>query len=589
MSMAYDVIVVGSGGAGLLAALRVADLGLSVIVVEKSHHYGGTSATSGGALWIPNHGLQGHIDSDEKAMAYLTEVTQGADQKRLCAYVENGRQMVSYLSDVGIRFEVVPGLPDYFSNAPGAVAGRALFPAEIDGSSLGDDYFTMRELPYAFKLFNRYSLDLAQSFALSARSFGWRWVAAKMFMKYWLDIPWRMKTRRDRRATMGVALVAGLRRELNRRGVQVLLNTGLEQLDVAGGRVVGVRLSSSRQLSYLRASRAVVLAAGGFEQNQAMRDRYMAVPTKANWSLTPPGANVGDAVRAGEAIGAATEFMECAWWAPSMQLPTRDVPNVDVTHQMFFDHRHPNSVCVNRLGFRFVNESCSYDRFGIAMIEDHRKTGANVPCWMVFDAAYRAKYTCGGIMPDSVMPDKKIPPDWWDNYLYRADTIGELAGKLGIDGARLATVIAEMNGYAATGVDLQFGRGKDVYDRYFGDARVRPNPCLAPINKPPYYAIRMDLGDLGTKGGLKADQYARVLDRHRDPIPGLYAAGNSSGSAFGNCYPGAGGTLGPALTFAYIAANDIAMRAGAAPHGSERPTSDQTHPQNMLASLHLRT
>jgi 3-oxosteroid 1-dehydrogenase len=576
------VIVVGSGGAGLLAALRATDRGLSTIVVEKCHRYGGTSATSGGGLWIPNHGLQGHEDSDEQAMTYLAAVTQGADPVRLRAYVENGRQMVSYLAELGIRFEVIHDLPDYFSNAPGAVAGRALFPAEVDAGSLGDDYLAMRELPYAFKLANRHSLNLAQSFALAARPFGWQWVAAKMVMKYWLDIPWRLKTRRDRRATMGVALIAGLRRKLNERGVPVLLNRGLEQLDVAGGRVVGVRCASGLRL---RANHAVLLAAGGFEQSQAMRDRCMLVSTDAKWSLTPPGANTGDAIRAGEAIGAATEFMECAWWAPSMQLPAREVPNMDVTHPMFFDHRHPHSVCVNRSGLRFVNESCSYDCFGIAMIEDHRKTGANLPCWMVFDAAYRARYTCGGIMPASVMPDRKIPPDWWDNYLYRADTIGELADKLDIDGARLAGVIADMNGYAATGVDLQFGRGQAAYDRYFGDARVRPNPCLGPINEPPYYAVRVDLGDLGTKGGLKADHHARVLDRQGEPIPGLYAAGNSSGSVFGDCYPGAGGTLGPALTFAYIAANDIAMRAAGDPPRGE---ADATQPPNIRQSLHMQ-
>ena len=562
MNDAYDVVVAGSGGAGLLAALRATDLGLRAIVVEKSHRYGGTTAASGGGLWIPNHGLAGHIDDEAKALAYLGAVTQGADPKRLRAYVENGRRMVSYLSDVGIRFDVIPDLPDYFSNAPGAVAGRALFPVETDGRSLGDEYLAMRELPYAFKMFNRYSLDLGQSFALSGRRFGWQWVAAKILLRYWLDIRWRMKTRRDRRATMGAALIAGLRRELNRRGVAVLLNTGLERLDVAGGKVVGVGLSCNRPLSYLRAN-AVVLAAGGFEQSQAMRDRCMLVPTDAKWSLTPPGANVGDAIRAGEAIGAATEFMECAWWAPSMQLPARNVPNVDITHPMFFDHRHPHSVCVNRQGSRFVNESCSYDRFGIAMIDDHRRTGANVPCWMVFDAAYREKYACGGIMPSSIMPDRRIPPDWWDNYVYRADSIEALAEKLGLEGGRLARVISEMNGYAATGVDLEFGRGREVYDRYFGDARVSPNPCLGPIEQPPYYAIRIDLGDLGTKGGLKADEQARVLDRRGDPIPGLYAAGNSSASVFGNCYPGSGGTLGPALTFAFIAANTIAAASAA--------------------------
>jgi 3-oxosteroid 1-dehydrogenase len=562
MNDAYDVVVAGAGGAGLLAALRATHLGLRTIVVEKSHRYGGTSAASGGALWIPNHGLAGHIDDEAKALAYLDAVTQGADPKRLRAYVENGPRMVAYLAEVGIRFDVIPDLPDYFSGAPGAAAGRALFPAETDGRALGDVYLAMRELPYAFKMFNRYSVDLGQSFALSARRSGWQWVAAKILLKYWLDIRWRTQTRRDRRATMGTALIAGLRRELNRRGVPVLLNTGLERLDVAEGKVVGIGLRSDRPMAYLRA-KAVVLAAGGFEQSQAMRDRYMPVPTDAKWSLTPPGANVGDAIRAGEAIGAATEFMECAWWAPSMQLPARDVPNVDITHPMFFDHRHPHSVCVNRLGSRFVNESCSYDRFGIAMIEDHRRTGANVPCWMIFDATYRGKYACGGIMPSSVMPDKRIPPEWWDNYVYRAASIEALADKLGLEGGRLARVVSEMNGYAATGVDLEFGRGRETYDRYFGDARVTPNPCLGPIVAPPYYAIRIDLGDLGTKGGLKADEHARVLDRQGKPIPGLYAAGNSSASVFGDCYPGSGGTLGPALTFAFIAANNIATALAA--------------------------
>jgi 3-oxosteroid 1-dehydrogenase len=172
-----------------------------------------------------------------------------------------------------------------------------------------------------------------------------------------------------------------------------------------------------------------------------------------------------------------------------MQLPARDVPNVDLTHPMFFDHRHPHSVCVNRLGSRFVNESCSYDRFGIAMIDDQRRTGANVPCWMIFDATYRRKYACGGIMPSSVMPDREIPPDWWDNYVYRADSIEALAGKFGLEGGRLAQVISEMNRYAATGVDLEFNRGAEVYDRYFGDARVTPNPCLGAIEERPFYAI----------------------------------------------------------------------------------------------------
>jgi 3-oxosteroid 1-dehydrogenase len=345
------------------------------------------------------------------------------------------------------------------------------------------------------------------------------------------------------------------------RDVPIRLNTRLERLVVEAGRVVGLEVSRHGTQMTLGVRHAVVLAAGGFEQSQTLRDRYFPAATDARWSLTPRHANSGDALSAGQAIGAAIESMSCAWWAPSMQLPSREFSNIEVSHQMFFDTRHPHSLCVNRLARRFVNESCSYDRFGMAMIEDQKRTGANIPCWLIFDAAYRVRYSAGGIMPSSVMPDQKIPREWWDTYLYRAATVEALAVKLDLAPAELGRTVARLNEQAKTGTDPDFGRGDNAYDRYFGDARVTPNPCLAPVATPPFYAVRIDLGDLGTKGGLKTDANAQVMRADGSLIEGLFAAGNCAGSPFGDCYPGAGATLGAAAVFAFVAANAIARRA----------------------------
>jgi 3-oxosteroid 1-dehydrogenase len=555
----FDVVVVGSGAAALIAALRSADHGLSVLIVEKAHQYGGTTATSGGGLWIPNHRLMDDGDSREKALSYLYAICSGDCAKaRVEAYIDNASVALRYLISAGLEFEVFPGYPDYFPNKPGATTTRAVFPKELGGEALGEDFHTLREQPFVFKLFNRYSMSLAEAFTLSTRPFGWQWMAFKVLARYWLDLSWRRETRRDRRLTMGAALIGGLRRALQSRNVPLLLNTKLESLVMTNERVAAITVSHHGSLRTINARRAVVLGAGGYEQSQTIRDKYLPVATDVKWSMTPIGANTGDALRAAQAVGAAVESMDRMWWTPTMQLPAADVANFDVTHQMFLDHRHPHSVCVNRLGNRFVDEAYSYDSFGSAMVEDHERTGANLPCWLIFDAQYRHKYTCGGLMPSSVAADRKLPKEWWNNYLFRANTLSGLAETIGVDANRLNATVGRMNEYAKSGVDPEFGRGQNPYDLFFGDPRVKPNPCLGSIIKPPFYAIRMDLGDVGTKGGLKADEHARVLDEHGEPISGLYAAGNCAAAPFGDAYAGAGGTLGPAATFAFVAANHIA-------------------------------
>jgi 3-oxosteroid 1-dehydrogenase len=561
MENEFDVVVVGSGAAGLLAALRAADLGLNVVVLEKARRYGGTSATSGGGVWVPCHGLGGTEDSREAALTYLAGVCKGDfRQDRVEAFVDNGPAMVRYLEEVGVKLQVFP-CPDYFVPLPGSTYNRFLMPAEIDGADLGEDVHALREPNLAFKLFNRYSLDLAQASALSNRPPGWQWTAVQIFARYWLDRPWRRMSDRDRRLTMGAALIGGLRRALRRREVPIMLDTALTSLVVDAGRVTGVEARRNGAPVTFRARHGVVLAAGGFEQNQAMREQYLPVPSDARWSLTPKAGNTGDAVQAGMAIGAAVESMACNWWAPSTQMPSRDDPNVEITHQMFFDHRHPFSLCVNRLGLRFVNESCSYDTFGMAMIADQQKTGANTPCWMIFDASYRKRYSAGALMPLAAMSDRAVPKSWWDSYLYRAGSLAELARKIDVDPQALSETVERMNGYARAGADPEFGRGAGPYDQAFGDPSIKPNPCLGPVETAPFYAIRVDLGDLGSKGGLKCDACARVMREDGAVIEGLYAVGNSAGAPFGDCYPGAGGTLAPATVFAFIAANDIAQRA----------------------------
>lgn len=554
-----DIVVVGSGAAGMMAALRAADLGLSTVIIEKAHQYGGTTATSGGIFWTPCHGRDGLADTPELAMEYLRHVTAGqAREERLRAFVENAARMADFLERIGVPVSSLAGSPDYFPEAPGSLAGRSLRVGELDGSELGDEYLRMRAPNPLALLFDRYAMDARQAYAMSKRTPGWQWVAFRLVAKYWLDIPMRLKSRRDRRATRGDALIGHMRRELSRRGVPLLLNCGLRELVVEGGRVAGVVAEHNGSPRTIRASKGVVLAAGGFEHSQQRRDAHLPLRTETKWTTTPAGGNTGEALDVGEAVGAASEFLDCMWWQPVIRLPSRRHENIDIVYGLALDQRHPHSIIVNRNGERFASEGLSYDRFGLEMVADQQRTGANVPCFIVFDAQFRRKYPLGGLMPNFVTPDWRVPSSWWDNYLFRSESLRGLAGKIGIPADRLEATVSRFNGFAASGVDEDFGRGGTAYDRGWADPRVKPNGCLGPVGKPPFYAVRVDLGDLGAKGGLKCNAHAQVLDGEDKPIPGLYAAGNSAGSPFANAYPGAGGTIGPALTFGFVAAEHVA-------------------------------
>jgi len=566
MAETFDVVVVGSGSGALTAAMRARDNGLSVVVLEKELKYGGTSATSAGFMWIPNHGLPGSEgDSREKALTYLNSVTPNARPERIEAFVDNGPAMIHYLVSKGVKLGPVVGYPDYFPEAPGAHPGRGVVPRAMDGKTLGNNFHTLREQTVKFKLFTRYSVEVEEGGVLGMRAPGWQKLLARILWNFWSDIPWRLSTKRDRRLTLGTALIGGMRRALDAQGVEVRLGHAIVALHREnGGRVTGVEAVHNGRRKTIAARHGVIIAAGGFEQSQEMRDKYWEFPGTPRVSASPPGGNTGVVTRAAIAIGAATELMDQAWWNPTLVMPSIAIPGAEVTDPVTYDFSRPHSLCVNHNGDRFVNEGSPYDVFGKAMIDDARKTGANIPCWIIFDANYRAKFALSMLWPTILLPDSRVPKAWWDTYFYRADSIAALAAKIEVNPDNLANSVARMNDFARTGIDTDFKRGASIYDRYPGDPNIRPNPALGPIDKPPYYAARVELGDIGTKGGLKADAYARVLDTNDQPIPGLYAVGNASGACFGNCYPGAGGTIGPATTYGFIAANHIAGAAKSA-------------------------
>jgi 3-oxosteroid 1-dehydrogenase len=562
MDQQFDVIVCGSGAGGMTAALCAKQLGLSSVVVEKAEVYGGTTAVSGGGIWIPCNDQMasaGFSDSDAEALTYLKHLI-GADvpPSKLEAYVRNAREMVKELDALGVRFEVVPRYPDYYPDKPGGKEGaRSMQPAAVDARELGEEFERQRPAFGSTKVFGRVSMDQVEAHKLFARAPGWIGLTLKLFWNYFTDFSWRRRTRRDRRLTMGEALVASLRLALRRQDVPLMLGTRLDSLITEQGRVVGVVVTRNGQPQRLLARRGVVLATGGFESSQALREQYLPAPTRTEWTAAPRG-NEGDGLKAGLAVGAATSFMDLTWGAPTVP-----IPGASSATAVFVERSLPGCVVVNGKGRRFGNEAAPYTDFVYAVQADHAKTGATVPCWMVFDARFRRSYPCGPLMPSNVAPDHKLPAEWADKVYFKADSLGALAAKIGVDVQGLAQTVASMNEYAKAGVDPEFGKGNTAFDRYYADPRVKPNPCLAPILEAPFYALPLYPGEIGTKGGLVTDEAARVLRADGSVIHGLYAVGNCSAAVMGRTYAGAGATLGPAMTFGYLAAKDIASAQAA--------------------------
>jgi 3-oxosteroid 1-dehydrogenase len=396
----------------------------------------------------------------------------------------------------------------------------------------------------------RIFMTIFEARILMCKTPGWIKIMTKLMANYWLDIPWRFKSKRDRNLSMGNALVGMLRRSLMDRGIPLWLNTPACELIVEDGQVVGVLAEKEGRPVRIQARKGVVLAAGGFESNQAMREKYLPNPTRAEWSCANP-QNTGDAINMGLEVGAGIDLMDDAWWGP-----TSVVPGEDRARMLVIEKSLPGSILVNKLGERFVNEAAPYIDVVNTMQEKNTPENPSVPAFLIFDAEFRKKYPIGPLLPGSQQPDWRLPKALKDGYFTKADTLEDLAAQLDIDAAGLKATVEKFNEYARTGKDPDFKRGETIFDRYYGDENVEPNPCLAPIDTPPFYALEAYPGELGTKGGLKTDAQARVLTDGGELIPGLYAIGNCSASVMGRTYPGAGSTIGPATTFGYIAACD---------------------------------
>jgi len=552
----FDVVVIGSGAGAMTAGIVAHDRKAKVLLVEKAERYGGSSAMSGGSLWIPQSHFMaeaGIEDSRDEALTYLEEITAGqVESAKLEAYVDQAPDVMRYLAEhAHLKMYSMPAYSDYYPRAKGSKpGGRSLDPETFDARGLGDDLLAMQDQNPQMLVMGRLFMTIPESRTMLTRAPGWIRLMMRLMVRYVLDIPWRFKSKRDRFLAMGNSLVGMLRQAMLDRGIPLWLESGVSDLVVDEGRVVGVVVQRDGQPVRVRAQKGVVVAAGGFEGNQAMREKYLPGPTRVEWTCANK-KNTGDLIELARDLGAGIEFMDEGWWGP-----VTVVPGEENARMLVIEKSLPGSVMVNKAGKRFVNEAAPYIDVVNAQYEDHSDEAPCVPCYLVFDARFRKSYPVGPMLPGAQQPDLFITQMLRDGYLKKANTLAELAAKLGVDAANLEETIARNNEFAKTGNDLDFGRGDTVFDRYYGDENVEPNPCLAPIVEAPFYGMESYPGELGTKGGIRTDERARVLTEEGEVIEGFYAVGNCSSPVMGRTYAGAGATLGPATTFGYIAARD---------------------------------
>ena len=550
-----DILVVGSGAGAMTSSVVAANHGADVIVIEKSGLMGGTSATSGGGIWIPcNHHMagQGVTDTTEEAFGYIKALTKDeVSDEKIHAYVREAPRMLKYMEEQSeVKFRAVP-YADYHPEIEGGKPGcRTCEPEPVYETVLGDEIEQLRPMHQGSKASGEINWTMIESRPMITRKPGWIKTYVILVARYWFDIGQRLKTSRDGRLTLGNALIARLRQSMVQRNVPLWLNTPMKELIKENGRIIGVVAEKDGRPIRIEARKAIVLGAGGFERNQEMREKYLPQPTKAEWTASNPD-NTGDAIKGGIEIGAKTDIMDWAWWAPGIL-----VPGEDRARPLFAERALPGCMIVNKAGKRFMNEAASYQITGGQMYTENSDQEPTIPAFIVFDANFRKKYPIGPLLPGYAQKDSAIP-DRVMSKLKIASSLDDLARQLGVDADGLKDSAQKMTNYARAGKDLDFQRGESLYDQYYGDPSVEPNCCLAPINTAPFYGIELVPSDIGTKGGLLTDEYARVLDEDNRPIEGLYAVGNTAASVMGRTYPGAGATIGPAMTFGYVAARHI--------------------------------
>ncbi|MDX6216986.1 MAG: 3-oxosteroid 1-dehydrogenase [Frankiales bacterium] len=535
-----DLLVVGSGGGGLAAALTAADLGLSAVVIEKTDLFGGSTALSGGALWIPNNPTlvkAGQANPPDEVLRYLEALTEGkVPAARLQAYVEHGPKLMQMLGrSKRMKFSWCRGYSDYHPDYPGGKAlGRSIEAKPINTKILGEEESHQQKNAMEGPLGLWITISDFVHLNMIKRT--------RMGKLLGLKAAWRVASNqvlKRHMATGGRALIARMRLAMRDAGVPLRLNTAFRELVVEDGRVVGAVVGDGE---VIRARKGVLLATGGFEHDLAMRKEHLPEGGQDDVSAGAPG-NTGDGIRAGIALGADVDLLDDAWWMPSLIEPRSGDVIVLVAERAI-----PGAVIVNARGERFTNEASPYVNFVHDQLE-----GGHVPCWFVMDQKARDRYPFA-----RALPGKRLSRAYYEaGVAHQADTLGELATKLDLPG--LVETVERWNSMARRGVDEDFHRGESAYDRYYGDPTLQ-NPVMDTLEQGPFYAVRLEVGDLGTKGGLVTDEHARVLRADGTAIDGLYATGNTAASVMGNEYAGAGATIGPAMVFGYLAAKHAATR-----------------------------
>lgn len=576
-----DVLVVGSGGGGMTAALAAEASGLDTLVVEKSAQFGGSTALSGGGIWVPGAPAQkraGYSPSPDEVFGYLREITGGlVSDARLRKYVDVAPEMMEFLEQRSGWFEFVwkPGYADYYPELPGGSAlGSTINVPEIDLRKLGDEeQHLLQPLALAPKGIWFAPKDLRLFYQVRQ---SWRGKAVL------LKLIWRMVRARvfgDRMAAIGQSLAARLRLAMKERGIPLWLNSPMTELitDVDGN-VVGAVVERDGTVQRIGARRGVILASGGFDHDMDWRRQYLPELEK-DWSFGNPAAT-GDGIRAGEKVGGELDLLDEAWWFPAIQWP-------DGRLQFMLNERMmPAQFVVNGAGKRFINEAAPYMDFAHAMIDGERSGVRHIPCWLITDIRSFHRYVVAGHLPIPKVPFApvptgwKVPKAWLDSGVVKeAHSWDELAAQIEVPPDALRQTAERFNELARKGHDDDFNRGDSAYDNYYGDPTL-PNPNLYPLGKPPYYAFQIIPGDLGTSGGLRTDEYARVLRSGPDGkdavVKGLYAVGNASAAVMGRSYAGAGATIGPAMTFGYVAVKHIvSSSSGNTSTPSEQAQADQ--------------
>jgi len=554
----FDLVVLGAGAGGMTAALVAAIEGQRTLLIEKSDRIGGTTARSSGTVWIPDNRHQHRLGSSvdpQAARAYLDALVDGrADRSLREAFIDVGPRMIDYLeAHTDVRFQAYAHSPDYRQDLVGATdGGRALEPLAFDGRTLGPDFdrvgWPLREL----MLFGGMMVTRGEAARLlrSARSLDGFLLGARLVSRYIVD---RLRYKRGTRLVLGNALAASLYKNLRDRDVSIWLNARTSRLVHENGRVRGLLVDIGGSERRVAATRGVVLAGGGFPASAELRERFLPRPV-AEYTAAFEGC-IGDTFSLAQDVGAALgpPGEDNAFWFPSSVARRADGTTAIYPH-IALDRSKPGLIAVNSAGRRFVDEASSYHEFTRAMYRSHREV-PSIPAILICDRRFVWKYGLGMIRPLTPTLGSFVDR----GYLYMADTLDDLASKVGVDAVGLAQSVAAMSEYARTGVDDEFGKGSNSYDRCNGDARQKPNACLGPIEKPPYCAVKVYPTPLGTSLGLRTDANSQVLDASNRPIAGLYACGNDMHSIMGGEYPGPGVQIGIALTFGYIAARHAAQ------------------------------